>query len=100
MTRLEAHGRFALFSESDRAFLPGWETDPHFPAVATALADVSGWLEDCADADDLQAAAEQGESLFATGVVEGDVIGEIAHEVIEEVMRWCEAQGVTCSQES
>lgn len=100
MTRLEAHGRFLLMK--DRSFLSdGNELGAHFAAVATALVDHSGWLEDCADDDDLRAAAEQGEALYASGVVEGSAIADTANDVIREVMEWCEQQGETpCSEDS
>lgn len=95
MTRLEAHGRFVLMT--DRGFLTGWANDPHFPAIATALAECSGWLDDATTDDDLREAAAHGQSLYATGVIEGDLVADVANDVIRDVMEWAEQQGATCS---
>jgi hypothetical protein len=98
MTRLQAHGMFGLMT--DREFFPDLATDPHFPAVATALAELSGLLGDAKSDDDLREAAAHGVSLYESGVLEGDEIADTASEVIHDVMRWCESQGATCSQDS
>jgi hypothetical protein len=93
MTRLEAHGRFALMP--DKRFLrcrEFWD-DPHLPAIATALAECAGWLDDATTDDKLREAAEQGETLYAIGTVSGDEIADAAHEIIMEVLEWAEAQG-------
>jgi len=100
MTRLEAHARFAMMH--DRAFIGDaeFQRDPHFPAIATAFAECAGWLDDATTDDELREAAAHGESLYATGVLEGDEIADVSNEIILDVMRWCEAQGATCSQDS
>ncbi len=100
MHRLTAHAKFAAMR--DRSFMAdeAFRTDPHFPAVATALADASGWLEDAQTDADLRAAAGHGEALYASGVAHGDDIAEVANEIIVEVMAWCEQQGATCSRDS
>ena len=101
MTRLEAHGWFAVMG--DRSFVADAELleDPCFPAIATALADASGWLDDATSDDDLRAAAVQGAALCAGGVVEGEEIADAANDVIREVMEWAEQQGAKpCSLDS
>lgn len=99
MTRLDAHARFAQMT--DRTFLSEWwHDDPNFVADAVALAEVSGMLDESETDDDLREAAQHGETLFASGVVDVDDLAEISNEVIMEFMRWCEAQGATCSEDS
>ncbi|WP_439629134.1 hypothetical protein [Gemmata sp.] len=93
MNQPEAHARFALMT--DRSFLEGAdETGDAFPAVATALADLSGWLDAATGDGDLRDAARHGESLYRSGVLSPDEVAAAANDVIAAVMRSVEAEGL------
>jgi hypothetical protein len=97
MTRIEAHSRFAMMK--DRSFIQcrEFDNDPHWVAITTAFAELSGLLDDCRTDNDLREAAAHGETLYATFVVSEDEVTEIAQAVILEVMALGEQQGATCT---
>lgn len=94
MTRLEAHAHFAMMPAARRAFLARYATVEdgvdYFPALATALAGLSGWLADATDADGLTEAAAHGASLWEAGVLTDDEVADALRDVIGEVVTWGE----------
>jgi hypothetical protein len=97
VTKLEAHAKFALLTRDQRAFL-----DESFatvqdgtdfgPALGTALADLSGWLEDAADREALIVAAKHGASLVSAGLVTDQQMADAMSDVMREVVAWGERQ--------
>lgn len=93
MTRTEAHARLALMD--DRSWLTGADgIGDWFPAVATALADLSGWLDDATTDAELREAALHGDALYSSGVITDADLDTAAEAVVLEVMRSVEAQGL------
>jgi hypothetical protein len=91
MTRLEAHA--LLFDREDRSIVPfpatlsgpGGTVDG-WAALATALAEASGWLDDCATEAELEEAIRQGQALVDSDVVSAADIGARAMAVVQEVL--------------
>jgi hypothetical protein len=98
VTLTEAHARFALMT--DRTFLEGGDVGDSFPAIATAFADLSGWLDEMHTDDDLRYAARHGEALYRVGVFNADEVAKTANDVILAVMRSVEEQGLHLQQET
>jgi hypothetical protein len=93
MDLLTAHAHFAL--RADRSILPcepeietGAGPIDGWPAVATALASMSGALDDAQDDEDLDEAVKHGLSLVAGDIFTPADVLEEASRVILEIMRW------------
>jgi hypothetical protein len=91
---VEAHGRLA--GRTDRGIVPfpallvndSGEAVDAWPALAAALADLSGWLEDARTDADLDAAVRHGLALLSAGVVSGDRLDEGILSVMRQVIAW------------
>jgi hypothetical protein len=98
MEPLEAHGRLMLRSQADRETLLPYHIrlDPEgdaaavdgWPAMATALADVSGWLEDATTDEELDEAVRHGLTLAEGGVVTVEHVMDRMLGTIAAVVAW------------
>ncbi len=92
MDTLTAHGKLALRTDLDE-LLPGdfaRSGCDYKPAFATALARLSGGLDDATTDDELADAVRHGLSLVSCEVIPGDDLTAVANEVVEEIRQWGE----------
>jgi hypothetical protein len=90
MDTLTAHGKLAQRDDLDD-LLPGdfsREGCDYKPAFATALARLSGGLEDVQTDDELADAVRHGLSLINAEVIAPDNLAEEANAVVEEIRDW------------
>lgn len=93
MDIIEAHGRFAV--RKDRTVfgfyatlsLDGQEVDG-WPAACTALANLSGQLDDCETEEHLSDAVDHGLSLLSIGVVTDEELEAEVRSVVREIIDW------------
>jgi hypothetical protein len=105
MDILEAHGRLALVERGERDRLipdaglvqtPGGPCDV-WPAVATALASLSGGLDDAETDDELAESVRHGLSLWRAEIVSDDAVCSEVDAVISAVNEWGEANDMAVS---
>jgi hypothetical protein len=103
LTTLEAHERYALVPDHPEVFLTvrlpgGVEVElPAWPALMTAAASLTGWLDDCQDGDQLPEAVGHFLACYESGVFTREQWYEEAGRVIQEVMDWGLQQELSCS---
>lgn len=95
MTRLDCHAHFLQIAPEDRPELAGELVHDGgriclWAASATALASLSGALEDARDLDDCIEALAHGDSLLSCGVLSPDQLHEEGREILEELSEWAE----------
>ena len=94
MDTLTAHGKLALVPPADRdCLLPGDFSQKgcdYWPAFATALARLSGGLDDATSDAELADAVRHGLSLINAEVIPPDNLAHEANAVVEEIRQWGE----------
>jgi hypothetical protein len=89
MHLLEAHGQLA--SMADPPELPCSATyagEDIYPTLATALALLSGWLDEATTPADLIEAVEQGSSLLTAGVISPKQVRRATFDIIRTLLAW------------
>lgn len=94
MTKLEAHARLA--AREDRSVFDGevfahtdaGQTVDIWPAFTTALASLSGGLDDATSGQDLDELVEHGASLLRLQIVTCENVRDETEEVLVELMQW------------
>lgn len=97
---MHAYGTLLARDEAgDRDVLPDMRCRVNgvedWPALATALASLSGWFEEAENEAALDTAVQQGASLLSAGVVDNEQLQTEILDVVRELCRWCQRHEAT-----